>query len=112
MEWAERTENNLTIISLNGDIDLHHSPALRSVLQTKIQSKCPALLLDFTGVGYIDSSGLATLVEYFQASRPFQGRIALASLSARVKSVFELVRLSEIFPIHASVDEARASLNS
>jgi len=74
--------------------------------------RIPALLLDFTQVGYIDSSGLATLVEYYQISRSYAGRIALTGLSKRVKSVFDLVRLSEIFSIYPSVEEAKQGLQS
>jgi anti-sigma B factor antagonist len=110
MKWTEQTEDDLTIFQLEGDIDLNHSPQLRILFQSKIQAKAPALLLDFTAVNYIDSSGLATLVEYYQGSRPYNGKIALAAMSPRVKSVFELVRLNEIFPIFASVEEAKQSL--
>ena len=110
MQWNEKNEEDVTIISLEGDIDLNHSPKLRTLFQSKIQAKCPALLLDFEAVQYIDSSGLATLVEYYQGSRPYSGKIALACLSTRVHSVFDLVRLGEIFPIFPTIQEARQSL--
>jgi anti-sigma B factor antagonist len=110
MECQEFIENHISILKLKGDIDLNYSPKLRSVFQTKVQSKCPALLLDFGEVNYIDSSGLATLVEYYQGSRSFAGKIALVSMSARVKSVFDLVRLGEIFSIYATLDEAKRAL--
>jgi anti-sigma B factor antagonist len=112
MEWTENLEGDVVIVILKGEIDLNHSPKLRSFFQGKIQGKSLKLLLDFTEVKYIDSSGLATLVEYYQGSRSYSGRIALASLSPRVKSVFELVRLSEIFPIYPTVDEAKTALTS
>jgi len=110
MELAEIQDGNTVILNLKGDIDLQHSPKLRTHLQTKIQAKTPALLVNFTEVSYIDSSGLATLVAYFQGSRPYSGKIALACMSPRVKSVFDLVRLSEVFPIFPTLDEAKASL--
>jgi anti-sigma B factor antagonist len=110
MQVAETTDGGISILTLQGDIDLHHSPQLRSVLQGKVKAKCPALLIDMKEVGYIDSSGLATLVEYFQGSRAHAGKVALATLSPRVKSVFELVRLNEIFPIYPTLDEARQGL--
>lgn len=110
MQWSEQVEDDLTILQLEGDIDLNHSPKLRTFFQSKIQAKCPALLMDFSKVNYIDSSGLATLVEYYQGSRGYSGKIALSSLSPRVKSVFELVRLNEIFSMHDSVDDAKQNL--
>ena len=110
MQWKELSQDGIEVISLSGDIDLQYSPQLRRLLQAKANQRVPALLLDFTEVKYIDSSGLATLVEYYQKSRSYSGQIALAALSTRVKSVFELVRLTEIFAIYASVAEAQAGL--
>lgn len=112
MQWEEQIETDLTILKIKGEIDLNHSPKLRAFFHEKIHAKCPALLIDFSKVNYIDSSGLATLVEYYQGSRPHSGKIVLAAMSPRVKSVFELVRLNEIFSIFDSTDLARQSLAS
>jgi anti-sigma B factor antagonist len=110
MEIAEGKEGDIVVLKLEGDIDLHHSPKLRSLLQAKVKEKCPKLIIDFTAVPYIDSSGLATLVEYFQGSRGYSGKLVLAGMNQRVRSVFDLVRLTEIFSIHDTVDGGKASL--
>src|SRR5882724_10318263 len=110
MEWAENTVEGLATISLKGEIDLQFSPALRTLLQTQLKKHVPILLLDFSEVSYIDSSGLATLVEYYQQSRSHGGRIALAALNPRVRSIFDLVRLNEVFPIFDTVAAARTEL--
>ena len=112
MEITERTDENIPVVSISGDVDLETSPQLREFLKPKSAAKTPALLLDFSGVNYIDSSGLATLIEYFQAVQSFKGRLALASLSPRVKNVFEIVRLEQIFAIHPDVPTALAALKS
>jgi len=110
MEWTESTVEGLTIISLKGEIDLQFSPALRTLLQTQLKHRVTILLLDFSGVAYIDSSGLATLVEYYQQARSHGGRMALAALNPRVRSIFDLVRLNEIFSIFDTVAVARTEL--
>ncbi len=112
MQITERMEGDIPVVSIVGDIDLETSPQLRDFLKPKSSSKTPRLLLDFSGVNYIDSSGLATLIEYFQAVQGFKGRLALASLSPRVKNVFEIVRLEQIFSIHPDVPSALAALKS
>jgi len=112
MNWKELSDGAVHIIALSGEIDLQQSPKVRQLLQAKATEHVPILLLDFTEVKYIDSSGLATLVEYYQKSRSYNGRIALAGLSNRVRSVFDLVRLSEIFSIYGSVAEAQEALQS
>jgi len=112
MTWTEENEPALLIIKLSGEIDLQHSPKLRQLLQSKVCLKAPVILLDFTDVKYIDSSGLATLVEYYKNARNYSGRLAVAGLSNRVRSIFDLVRLGEIFGIFATLDEARNVLLS
>jgi anti-sigma B factor antagonist len=110
MHWTEEGGAPLLIIKLSGEIDLKHSPKLRELLQGKVANRVPAILLDFADVSYIDSSGLATLVEYYKNSRGFSGQLAVAELSARVRGIFDLVRLGEIFPIYSSVAEGRDAL--
>ena len=112
MNWKELTEGEVHIIRLSGEIDLQHSPEMRQLLHEKANKSVPAILLDFSEVKYIDSSGLATLVEYYQKSRGYSGQIALAGMNNRVRSVFDLVRLNEIFPIYPSEAEARASFQA
>ena len=112
MQARALLEDGLHILQLSGEIDLHQSPVLRSLLSEHAAAERPALLLDFTAVEYIDSSGLATLVEYVQKSSRFGGKLALGGVSERVRTVFDLVRLDEIFPVHASLAEARAALGA
>ncbi len=110
MTWTESKEEGHDVIKVSGDVDLQSSPKLRGFLLSKVKTKCPVLLVDFTDVGYIDSSGLATLVEYYQGSRAFSGRLVLFGMNARVRSIFELVRLSEIFTIQDNRKDALQSV--
>ncbi len=110
MQVREFEEDGLCIIALSGEIDLACSPELREILGVHAKARRGALLLDFAGVEYVDSSGLATLVEYVKKVQSFGGRLALAEVSARVRTIFDLVRLSEIFPIYATLAEAKAAL--
>src|SRR5271163_2003372 len=112
MHITERNEENIPVVCISGDVDLETSPQLRDFLKPKSAKKTPALLLDFSGVNYIDSSGLATLIEYFQSVQGYGGKLALASLSPRVKNVFEIVRLEQIFTLYPDVPSALAALSS
>lgn len=110
MEWTEESSSEVLVIKLRGEIDLRYSPKLRQLLQTKANVKAPVLVLDFSEVKYIDSSGLATLVEYYKNSRAYDGRLGVAGLSNRLRSIFDLVRLGEVFGIFGSVEEAKEAL--
>jgi len=111
MQARELIEDGLHIIELKGDIDLESSPELRTMLAEHVKARRPALLLDFSAVEYLDSSALATVVEYARHAQSFRGQFALAGLNERVQTVFELVRLHEFLQIHRTVPEARAALS-
>lgn len=110
MEISEKTEKGVLVLAVKGEIDLHVSPSLRTVLKSKVQAKTPSLLLNLGEVSYIDSSGLATLIEYYQGARTFQGKFGLCSLNLSVRSSIELVRLTEVFSIFPNESEALKAL--
>jgi anti-sigma B factor antagonist len=112
MSISEHTAAGLHTLSLAGEVDLHHSTELRAALAALAEAKCPALLVDLSEVTYIDSAGLATLIEYVQRSAAFRGRLALGGVPARVRTIFDLARLGEIFSLHATVAEAQAALRA
>ena len=93
-------------VDISGDVDLHRSPALRETLAKLIDQNPGRLVLNLTEVGYMDSSGVATLVEALQRIQRKQGRLLLHSLNPRVQSIFEIARLESIFEIYPSEDEA------
>ena len=107
MQLHQEQSEDAVILRPQGEVDLASSPALRIALQELLQARCPLLLLDMSGVAYIDSSGLAALIEYGRDSSAQGGKMALFGLTPRVKTVFELVRLNELFPIASTMEEAR-----
>lgn len=106
----ESESDGMHVVELEGEIDLASSPDLREVLAKQAKERRAALALDFTAVSFIDSSGLATIVEYCSKAHEFGGRIAIFGLSERVRTVFELVRLNELFGVHDTREQARAAL--
>ncbi len=93
------------VVALEGDIDLEGSPAARKILLDAVGQGQP-VYVDLSGVGYIDSSGIASLVEALQRARQGGTGFALASVSDPARRVLELARLDRVFTIHASLDEA------
>ena len=110
MQIEKSDTGGIATLKLSGEIDLHASPVLRAELQKCVHSKTPALLLDFSAVEYIDSSGLATLIEYVRESSSFKGKLALCGLQKKVRTIFDLVRLNELFVISGTAGEAAAAL--
>jgi anti-sigma B factor antagonist len=112
MEMSTVAEGQVTVLSIQGDVDLESSPTLREELKKISVTRCPALLIDFAKVTYIDSSGLATLIEYFQTAQAYQGKFGIASLTPRLKNSFAIVRLDEIFPIYPDASTGLKAMSS
>ncbi|NTW67793.1 MAG: STAS domain-containing protein [Nitrospirae bacterium] len=99
------------LMRLKGDVDMNTSPDVRNGLgEVFKQAGSKALVINLAGVRYMDSSGIATLVEAMQNCMKKGMKLRLAELSPSVRDVFELARLSSIFEIFASVSEATAGL--
>jgi anti-sigma B factor antagonist len=106
----ERQIQGVPALIISGEVDLQHSPDLRAALRVHSKARRPVLLVDFANVTYLDSSGLATLVEYYQTSRQFGGKIALYNLAPRIRNVLEIARLDRIFSVYPDEASALSSL--
>jgi anti-sigma B factor antagonist len=110
MRLHESVVDGIDIFALEGDIDFHYAPVLRSRLQSKTQSRTPVLVLDLTKVNYIDSTGLAIIMEYFRDAAKHGGILCLAGLNENLKTIFEIVRLDKAIPMFVTVPDALAAL--
>lgn len=97
------------IVSLHGEVDLRSSPKLRADLLEHVAARPQRLVLDLTGVTYMDSSGVGTLVEIKRHIEQARGKLVLIGLQPRVRSVFEITRLDRFFVIRNTADEARSA---
>jgi len=97
------------VLPLEGEIDLHVSPNIAASLQMMIEKKPPKLIVDLARVTYIDSSGLAALIEGMQNVQEYGGKFALAGLQEPVRTIFEIARLDQVFRIFPNVNAALAS---
>jgi len=104
MEHTVRDEQGNTVVSFKGDVDLEHSPKAREVL-LKCVAEGRNVFVDLSGVSYIDSSGVASLVEAFQASKKKDTRFALVAVNEAALRVLELARLDKVFTIHETLAE-------
>jgi anti-sigma B factor antagonist len=110
VQIAARALQGCTILDLSGDIDLANSPAMRKALLGEIKEKrTPKVFLNLKNVRYIDSSGIASLVEGLKASRDLGSRLILYGLSKTVREVMQLSRLQKIFEIYEDEEQALAS---
>lgn len=110
MQIAARALQGCTILDLSGDIDLASSPVMRKALLGEIKEKrTPKVFLNLKNVRYIDSSGIASLVEGLKASRDLRSRLILYGLNKTVREVMQLSRLQKIFEIYEDEEQALTS---
>ncbi|MEY2558060.1 MAG: anti-sigma factor antagonist [Verrucomicrobiota bacterium] len=98
------------VLPLEGEIDLHVSPRVAASLSAIIEQKPGRVVVDLSGVSYIDSSGLAVLIEGMQNVEAYGGKFCLAGLQDKVRPIFEIARLDQVFIIFPHVDAALAAL--
>lgn len=106
MQISTKRQGDILICAVSGDIDINTSPDIRKEFDKIVKEKIQKIIFNLEKVAYIDSSGLATLVEALKRAREYGGRIKLTNLSGKVKSLFEITRLEKLFDILA--DEAEA----
>jgi anti-sigma B factor antagonist len=105
MEYSTRTEGPFTVVSLMGEVDLYYSPKAREEILQHLNSK-RNVLVDLSNVSYIDSSGVASLVEGYQLARSLKVDFGLVGVSHAAMQVLQLARLDKVFPIYSTVREA------
>lgn len=110
LEVNNITKQGATIVEIHGDVDLYSSPQVRSVLMELTEKKTPGIVVDLKDVGYMDSSGVATLVEGLQQVGRYGGKFKLMHLASAVREVFELSRLDKVFEIYEDEQSALSSL--
>ncbi len=105
MEHQIREEAGRQVVALSGDVDLASSPVARRVLLEAVD-RGGGVLVDLSGVGYLDSSGVASLVEAFQRSRKRGTGFGLVCVNETAQRVLRLARLDRIFEIYGTLEEA------
>jgi len=97
------------VLPLEGEIDLHVSPEVAESLRTIIANRPNVVVVDLTKVTYLDSSGLAVLIEGLQKVQEYGGKFGLANVQENVHHIFEIARLDQVFQIYPDVDSALAA---
>lgn len=86
-------------LPLEGEIDLHRSPRVERSLASMIKKRPDRIVVDLSGVTFIDSSGMAVLIRAMQNMKVYGGNFSLRGLNDHVRPIFETARLDQIFVI-------------
>jgi len=99
----------MTVFDISGDVDLASSPELRKALLRELrEQRMPRVILNLKAVRYMDSSGVASLVEGLKVSRDLGARLVLYGLNGTIREVLQLSKLLKIFEIYDTEEQALA----
>jgi anti-sigma B factor antagonist len=94
------------VVTAQGELDAHSAPRLSELLDPLTAVSGAALVIDLSGVGFIDSTGLSVLVTTLKHVREVHGRLDVVVSAPRVLKVFTITGLDAVIPLHATLDEA------
>ena len=106
-EYSTRQSGNATIVDVVGDITLYNSPEVRKVLLGLIKEKhAPRVIVNLEKVKYIDSAGVASLVEGLKVSRDREKRLRAIRLQPHNPGRARTTRLIKVFEVYDTEEQA------
>lgn len=108
-EASVRALPGLAVIELRGEVDGSAATTLGAAYDEAVGlDQAPAVLLDFAGVDYINSTGIALIVSVLAKARAEGRRVVASGLSDHYRQIFDITRLSDFIQMYADVDSAAA----
>jgi anti-sigma B factor antagonist len=105
MKTSFRDQGNVRIVAVEGDVDLNSSGELRKVLFAALGG-VNRLVINLGGIRYLDSSGIATLIEVLKECQKAKTEFALFAMSPAVHEVFRLTHVIKIFRVYENEEQA------
>lgn len=110
MEIFVRQAGNTVVVEVSGQIDLANSTQVRKVLLREIkENRAARVAVNLSQVSYIDSSGVASLVEGLKAARDAGSRLMLIGVVGSPREVLKLSHLLKLFELYDTEEQALAT---
>jgi anti-sigma B factor antagonist len=100
---------DVVVVQVAGEIDVYTAASLREKLADLIDADHTDVVVDLTGVTFMDSTGLGVLVGALKKVRGYGGRLQLVIDQEKVIKVFRITALTQVFTIHETLEAALAS---
>jgi len=102
----ESKEKGITILAVDGNLDAEGTQAMEVKVLALLEGGETCLLFDFTGLDYINSSGLRVLVLAYQRLKKASGKVAICGVKDYIQEVFEVSGYDKIFSLFSSRGDA------
>jgi len=107
---TRQPREGIAVISLAGEVDVYTSPRVKQEIVNLLNSDVTRMVVDLTGVEYLDSTGLGVLIGGLKRARERDGDLKLICDNVRILRIFEITGLTKIFDIYRSETEALEKL--
>jgi len=109
MEVSVDRRDGFVVVTPEGDVDLSCARDLQQALREAMEGGPGRVVVDLERVPYMDSSGVATLVEAMQIARKQSTKLVLCAMQDKVRSIFEIARLDRVFTIVPDMEQAASA---
>jgi anti-sigma B factor antagonist len=99
MRLISDTQGRVRILALGGEIDLHFARVFRTLLEQPTDVATEALVLDLSQVMFIDSSGIAVIIEHLRSATRRANFFCIGGMSEAVKQIFDIIHLEKAMPV-------------
>jgi anti-sigma B factor antagonist len=108
MDLSTRENDGQVVVALRGELDRADAASVAAALMA-VAAPAAEIIVDLAGLEFTDASGVAALVLARVQARRAGGDLLLAAPQEQVLRVLAVIRLAEVFPVHAGVEEAADS---
>jgi anti-sigma B factor antagonist len=106
------SDDSAPIVAVTGEVDVYSAPKLKESLTGLLESGAHTVVVDLSGVAFLDSTGLGALVEARAATSEAGGALLLVCGQERILKLFTITGLDGVFAIYPNVEQARAALQA
>ncbi len=106
---SNTAQGERTIVHIGGEIDVYTAPVLRRRLDEPIMAGCRDLVVDLSGVTFLDSTGLGVLVGRLKMMRSHAGQMRVVGATDRVHKVFAITGLDRVLEMYPSLADLPAA---
>lgn len=109
--FSVENHDAVALVKVSEELDARNAQQAKEFFKELVAEGSSSVVVDLSPLDFIDSSGLGALVTALKIARQDNGVVRLCALSPPVKSIFELTRLSRVFEIYETSDEALSSFS-
>ena len=99
MEFTRTDSDDLTTLSIGGDLDAVSAPEIRPTIDEIVVARRKKVVVDLAGLNLIDSSGVAVIVSLFKRVRTNGGEVRVTGLRDQPLAIFKLLRMDRVFSL-------------